>query len=91
MTMNVEVDNNDIAHYLGHNFDEFSDVIYILTDWYRPYQMVDEFAGVDSYQYVARSYGKWLAENEDEFKSNKKVQIAFLAEVIKSYKENINK
>lgn len=88
MAMEVEVDDNEIAHYLGADFNNFAHVIWILTDWYRPYQMVGDLEGQDSNQYVARQFGKWLAENASEYDKHTK-QINFCIEVVKSYKANI--
>lgn len=90
MAMEIEVGDNEIAQYLGTDFSNFSHVIWILTDWYRPYQMIDHLEGQDSYQYVARQFGKWLAENVNEYDKHTE-QINFCIEVVKSYKENIKK
>lgn len=95
MTMTAEIPHSDIASHLAGNgkdsFENLSDVIYILTDWYRSYQMVGPLEGQDSYQFVARNFGKWLAETEDEYHCNRDVQVAFCKEVVKSYNENIKR
>lgn len=88
MAMEIEVEDYEIASYLGTDFSNFAQVIWILTDWYRSYQMVGPLEGQDSYQYVARQFGKWMAENANEYDSYK-TQVNFCAEVVKSYKENI--
>lgn len=88
MAMQIEVDDSEIASYLASDFDNFAHVIWILTDWYRSYQMVGSLEGQESYQYVARQFGKWLAENANEYDKHT-AQVNFCVEVVKSYKENI--
>lgn len=96
MALTAEIEDFEIAAYLAQSLNEesfgnFAQVIWILTDWYRPYQMTGALEGVESHQFVARKFGEWLAEREDGEYTDSESQIGFFVNVVKSYRETKEK